>query len=522
MNVNLTQGSLSQECASQCVYRRRLGYLQRHPPATPLPCVLADVIREAPRLLEFLPSDAWSALSTSSRLLRHLIHSHTKTAFVDSPDDVKLLFQGTWPQLSTVIVREAQAASEVEHQPVGKMQLLAACQLGDMAVGYAATVVLLVRPKARQQQFWPARHRRMSISSLSFLQQPKWHQLQHLALDHINLSPQGLAQLVSVSWPEMRRLYLRRSKLGSAGMAQLAQGRWPQLQTLAIAHTGLDAAAVAHLMTGSWPLLKHLWLGQNADLDEKACGLLATAHWPNLRVLDLTGVKLNAACVHNLVQAHWPQLDMLMLEHTGVDADAIAELANAKWPLLTSLFLQDNAMGAQAMAQLVLAPFPRLASLTLCKNKLNAAAAKHLASSNWPLLSILALYDNYLDDAAMFHLAQANWPLLEWLHLEQNKISAIGIEFLTHSNWMNFCELGLDRRSVSEQTYTLLQLDPTTLPGDAHCTHYEAITAQRQTHSALSDQAMLWPHMHSVRFAARHNASKMSSKLMAVSLRFSD
>ena len=84
----------------------RMSYMQRHPPVTPGPCVLADVVREAPRLLDFLPPESWSALSASSSLLRQLGHSFTQIVSVDTKDDLPVLCKHSWPQLALVVVRK--------------------------------------------------------------------------------------------------------------------------------------------------------------------------------------------------------------------------------------------------------------------------------------------------------------------------------------------------------------------------------------------------------------------------------
>ena len=47
------------------VHCRRRASMQRHPPVMPRPCALADVVLEAPSLLDFLPHECWPALSAA-------------------------------------------------------------------------------------------------------------------------------------------------------------------------------------------------------------------------------------------------------------------------------------------------------------------------------------------------------------------------------------------------------------------------------------------------------------------------
>ena len=283
--------------------RRRLRYWHRRQTAIKSePSALADVVREAPRLLDFLPADAWSALSGTNRQLRQLVHSYTKSVHLDSKYRLDDLCKGDWPQLEMVLIPKRHWYSTLDWKPDSTIQLIA-------ALGFAKkhwyeddddTLTLVVRARPKQQSKWPVVQLNLPPTVLSRLYRPQWTQTQHLELSNSQLSASGIAQLTALPWPNLRTLSVNDNNLGSPEIAHLAQGSWPQLKELDLSKNQLDAAATAQLALGAWPLLERLCLGHNQHLDALAIAQLANAPWPRLTYLSLQAVKLDAPALHEL------------------------------------------------------------------------------------------------------------------------------------------------------------------------------------------------------------------------------
>ena len=126
-------------------------------------------------------------------------------------------------------------------------------------------------------------------------------------------------------------------------------------------------------------------------------------------------------------------------------------------------------------------------------NKLTAPAAKQLAKGKWPVLKSPDLSSNKLDDAAMFHfkLSWGQWPQFKELSLQHNNVTALGLELLMHSSWF-LKELRLGRRAVSPHTWSLLSLDPDSMPKAASLSFMQNITLMQQRNEAATGQTKLW------------------------------
>lgn len=481
---------------------RQLDYAQTYPRNQLQPHALADVVRQAARLLDFLQPRDWWALAASGQLFRQVIQNSTRTISVNDNHDLRLLAtsQGNWPHLSVVIVRQLRMVTDIDANVRGMLKPTAVCQLSSCG---SSSIMLLLRPSNQSQA-----DQALSPTAAAFLQLPKWSQLSALALQHSSLSPSGIAQLAAVPWPNLRILNVSGNSLGSACTAQLTQA-WPQLRSLDISRNNLDADAVSHLVKASWPLLHTLNLSQNTGLDAAAFRELAIAQWPQLTRLDLMHIRLNAACMHNLAQMPAPKLAALNLSYTNLTADAIAELNSAAWPLL-SLWLQGNQLGAAAMTKLVQAPFAQIQYLGLADNKLDAAAVQQLAMGDWPELFGLTLVINLLDDAAMSHLAEGQWPKLRSLELQCNDITGSGVERLTHGGWPNLCSLDLDGRAISAQTWALLSLDPSQMPACDGRRPIENMIAHRPNAGFALPNLPLWPILDHVGFFWSHFLNRAS------------
>ena len=320
-----------------CIQCRRLSYLRRHPPAPALsPCTLADILHEAPRLLDFLPAECRSALLACSRQWRQLIHCTTRTVTINHTQDMLQLCKLAFPQLALVLVPDydgdldpllADLSCLQQQSTLGRMQLLAGLSLSNQQNDCFSTVALIVKPATAVPQPQTLSQAMMPVTTMSYLQ--SWTRLKDLMLRQCNLDVDSIAQLTVIDWPELRLLDVAENQLGRAGVAQLAKGAWPKLEMLVLDKNNLDGAALASVVQGAWPHLQELSLSDNPIADAAAIAVLHTASWPNLARLTMNKVRLDAASVHELVQTPWQHMYALYLSQTSLGTADVAVLSEA-------------------------------------------------------------------------------------------------------------------------------------------------------------------------------------------------
>ena len=92
---------------------------------------LADLIYEAPGILDCLDPKSRATLSGCSKHLQQLVHSITTTITVNDIRDLESLVKGDWPCLAVVIVAGVLWWKEPAWPEHGNLQLLAALNLCD-------------------------------------------------------------------------------------------------------------------------------------------------------------------------------------------------------------------------------------------------------------------------------------------------------------------------------------------------------------------------------------------------------
>ena len=177
----------------------------------------------------------------------------------------------------------------------------------------------------------------------------------------------------------------------------------------------LDAAAMTISTEANWPRLTRLVLRATSISPAAVALVFKAPDWACLTTLSLASVQLDSSCTRSIALLH-NQLKDLNFSSTDIDEAALSQFTNSPWPKLRRLSLTGNKVTADVVANLVLAEMPNLFHLVLAGNKLSAAAAQHLANSTWLNLCNRELYNNEFDSTAMAFLAKGNWPNLEVLH----------------------------------------------------------------------------------------------------------
>lgn len=151
----------------------------------PLNCPLANVLSVVPDVMDKLPPDAWSALSGCNEVLQQLVHSRTKTVFIDHADDIKSMINTEWPKLSLIILCCPNPLKQYSWPSEAKIQLLLAVPLltapttaGSKSLDAIALVVSL-KSQHGPQQVAPADDGG-DMPLARYLQSPQWHGLQLL------------------------------------------------------------------------------------------------------------------------------------------------------------------------------------------------------------------------------------------------------------------------------------------------------------------------------------------------------
>lgn len=151
--------------------------------ATPL-YPLTDVLQSAPRLLQMLNSKALSALASTSRQVRSVIHEHVTSVTIIEHNgygteyqvtELAILVHGSWPQLQHLNLK------------------------------YRA---------------------RLEPGAVAQLARAQWSNLVSLDLSRNSLGEAGMSQLVAGSWPALKAINLSHNKLDTAAIACFIKADW--------------------------------------------------------------------------------------------------------------------------------------------------------------------------------------------------------------------------------------------------------------------------------------------------------
>lgn len=152
-------------------------------PAATSPFV--DALQTAPRLLQLLSTKALSALASTSRQLRSLIHQHVTSITI------------------------------IEHNGYGTEYQVTELQI-------------LVHTRWPQLQKLNLKYRaRLEPGAVAQLARAQWSTLVSLDLSRNSLGEAAMSQLVAGSWPVLKEINLSHNKLDTAAIAWLIKADWP-------------------------------------------------------------------------------------------------------------------------------------------------------------------------------------------------------------------------------------------------------------------------------------------------------
>ena len=146
--------------------------------------------------------------------------------------------------------------------------------------------------------------------------------------------------------------------------------------------------------------------------------VLQQVHWPCLKHLSLSGVRLSSITMAQLLEIDLPHLEDLDLSNSKLTRSTLQQLTTLnKWRLLKRLNLSQNKIDMGGCALLALANWPILQQLVLNNCRLNAACTVLLARTSWAELKWVHLDSNCLWCHKYLACYFPSWPLLEYADL---------------------------------------------------------------------------------------------------------
>ena len=289
----------------------------------------------------------------------------------------------------------------------------------------------------------------------------------------------------------------------------LAAGKWPQLTALDVSLNDMSPEAWKELVKGEWPTLRSLDVTRSLDIEPgRSLSILATAPWPNLAQLQLSGV-LVMQHFHRLAQASWPHLTRLefggffsttltMLPQAGVlwrglrlltvicykygyTLGEVVDLLESSGCALETLHLEGYTLTAGSIRPTRRWPTNTQLNLVL---PLNEGTLSKLALGSWPIKSVLINQrPQGLQWAEAMHtvvqldfsglekfqlqlsvwkdctphdlhevceiIANATWPSLKALHLSHAELEDSHLLLLTAGVWPLLQSIGLSGSGVT-------------------------------------------------------------------------
>ena len=186
-----------------------------------------------------------------------------------------------------------------------------------------------------------------------------------------------------------------------------------------------DWTDVPLIVKGDWACLQSLTLTDDSGSRRSVLRSgaspfpgLQQVHWPCLKHLSLSGVRLSSITVSQLLEVDLPHLEDLDLSNSKLTLSTLRQLTTShKCPLLKRLDLSQNKLDRAGVALLAQADWPILQQLVLSKCRLDAACTVFLAGTSWPELKWLHLDGNCFWYTQPIAFCFPSWPLLEYVDL---------------------------------------------------------------------------------------------------------
>lgn len=183
----------------------------------------------------------------------------------------------------------------------------------------------------------------LSLTSKELRQQIRQH------IDRLQLyTSQDISLLLQHKWPRLAHLSFVSADLGKDDIAVLAEAKdlcLPALTHLGICQQVIAADAMHELVNGRWSRLPALTLSESLKQAKPSaafdllCKDFASAAWPQLSTLDLSGCALTSSNFCSLTTAQYAPLQHLILRSSQLEAGSIAHLQEWNLQHLTKLDL---------------------------------------------------------------------------------------------------------------------------------------------------------------------------------------
>ena len=401
---------------------------------------LADVLHEAPRILQLVSPDDKKALLAVCKAIRQLVHAFASSITLREDDSLQnLLNTAVGPHLHQLALRGIQltatAVPGLASTPWFALTHLTLCNCGLNG----ATISKLAAGHWPALQHLSLCNNQLNTAAVAAMANSNWPLLRHLDLSSNRLTARSISKLTQLRWSNVETLDLINNPyLESNAIRKLSSGAWPRLRALAVSGT-FKLGLFVQVAASSWPLLETIQI--NCNYSAPQAGSFAGC-WRNVKNLQITTRfpsilgTLTTPQSSWLTEAAWTNLRTLDLSYSDLGRSGIMHLAQGPWPLLSKLDL-SRLQRAYVLTPTEYANFaslsnwPKLTYLSLAHNGMDDECAVQLHNGDWPLLTTLDLSYNDIS-AEGTGLAEADWPYLEHLCLYGNRPECCGCTLARH------------------------------------------------------------------------------------------
>ena len=290
-----------------------------------------------------------------------------------------------------------------------------------------------------------------------------------------------------------------------------------------------DWTDVPLIVKGGWACLQSLTLTDDSGSRRSVLlsggspfPVLQQVHWPCLKHLSMSGLRLSSITMSQLLEVDLPHLEDLDLSNSKLTRSTLQQLTTLnKWRLLKRLNLSQNKIDMGGSALLALVNWPILQQLVLSNCRLNAACTVLLARTSWPELKWVHLDSNCLWCHKYLACYFPSWPLLEYADLSggpEGKDGSPGahsvLRAMADAQWLHLKHLDLSGRHHELESADVLCLIRGHWPGLltlslsgsllqcelleslAHLVHASWLVLQDLDLSGQCDSDAYWSHEH--------------------------
>lgn len=224
----------------------------------------------------------------------------------------------------------------------------------------------------------------------------------------------------------------------------------PELRRLEVKGVRISGLDVSHLALARVPQLTALTL-QDITLGDEGFQSLPLSHVPALRELVLGGNGAVPAGPAWMARPSGQALRLLQVRHAKLTAAHLSTLPWDALGALEELDLGDNPLGPAGAAAVPFGRLPQLQVFRAARTKLGPRGAARLQLARAPNLRLLGLDGNELENAGLAALALLGLSRLEGLELSRNQLGDAGVwtlarrrDAMPQLQWVALDDNGID------------------------------------------------------------------------------